>query len=424
MAVRRRGKKWVADFYDGSGHRRWVTCTTQAEAKEVEAKSWIEARQPIHPAVDPNITFGDYAVRWVGLVAATLKPATVAGYREKLQNHILPALGQVKVRQLQRGRIKTLLTAKLASGLAPDSVRLIYATIRVILNAAVDDGLILANPSDKLGRKLRLTKAPTARQEEIKAFDRDQLSRFLGTTARVTPSLYPLLLTMARSGVRIGEALALQWDDLDFTAREIRVERAISPRGEVDTPKSGHGRTVDMSVAVRDTLQKLQASGRENALAEGEPVVPWVFASQAGTPLDHSNIAKAFKRVLKAAGLPRHHSPHSLRHAFASLLLQQGESPAYVQRQLGHSSIKLTVDTYGRWLPMGNKAAVDRLDEGFKAPEPGDSSKTVATTLRRLPRRPQVIDEVGAPRAIRTPDLQIRSLLLYPAELGAHGKIQ
>lgn len=59
----------------------------------------------------------------------------------------------------------------------------------------------------------------------------------------------------------------------------------------------------------------------------------------------------------------------------SSLLLQQGESPAYVQRQLGHSSIKLTVDTYGRWLPMGNKAAVDRLDEGFKAPEPGDSSK-------------------------------------------------
>jgi len=49
-------------------------------------------------------------------------------------------------------------------------------------------------------------------------------------------------------------------------------------------------------------------------------------------------------------------------HTYASLLIQQGESPAYVQRQLGHASIKLTVDTYGKWLPMGNKAAVDRLD--------------------------------------------------------------
>ncbi len=65
-------------------------------------------------------------------------------------------------------------------------------------------------------------------------------------------------------------------------------------------------------------------------------------------------------------GATPHFSPHCLRHTFASLLLQQGESPVYVQRQLGHSSIKLTVDTYGKWLPLGNKAAVDRLDSGSK----------------------------------------------------------
>jgi len=62
------------------------------------------------------------------------------------------------------------------------------------------------------------------------------------------------------------------------------------------------------------------------------------------------------------AALPGHFSPHCLRHTYASLLLQAGESPAYVQRQLGHASIQLTVDTYGRWLPLGNKAAVDALD--------------------------------------------------------------
>ena len=76
-------------------------------------------------------------------------------------------------------------------------------------------------------------------------------------------------------------------------------------------------------------------------------------------PLDTTNADKAFKRILKDAELPLHFTPHCLRHTFASLLLQQGESPAYVQRQLGHASIQLTVDTYGRWLPMGNKAAVD-----------------------------------------------------------------
>lgn len=68
--------------------------------------------------------------------------------------------------------------------------------------------------------------------------------------------------------------------------------------------------------------------------------------------MDQSKISKAFKRVLKKAELPGHLHPHCLRHTYASLLLQQGESPVYVQRQLGHSSIQLTVDTYGRWLAI------------------------------------------------------------------------
>src|SRR5439155_10995403 len=77
------------------------------------------------------------------------------------------------------------------------------------------------------------------------------------------------------------------------------------------------------------------------------------------------------------------HSPHNLRHTFASLLLQQGESPAYVQRQLGHASIQLTVDTYGKWLPMGNKAAVDRLDPTAWQ---GRGSKVVAASpAQRMP---------------------------------------
>jgi integrase len=68
------------------------------------------------------------------------------------------------------------------------------------------------------------------------------------------------------------------------------------------------------------------------------------------------------RRVLKVAGLPEHFSPHCLCHTYASLMLQQRESINYVQRRLGHAGIQLICDTYGKWLPMGNKAAVDRLD--------------------------------------------------------------
>ena len=108
-----------------------------------------------------------------------------------------------------------------------------------------------------------------------------------------------------------------------------------------------------MSAAVKDVLERLRTARQEKSLADGCEVP--VFSSDTATPFDHARVGKVFKRIVKVAGLPVHHSPHSLRHTFASLLLQQAESPAYVQRQLGHASIKLTVETYGRWLPMGNK---------------------------------------------------------------------
>jgi hypothetical protein len=78
-----------------------------------------------------------------------------------------------------------------------------------MLNAALDDGIILANPGQGLGRKLRLTKTATTRQEQIKAFDRAQVSRFLGATIKVVPRLYPLVLTMARTGLDAASCSAM-----------------------------------------------------------------------------------------------------------------------------------------------------------------------------------------------------------------------
>src|SRR5439155_435279 len=138
---------------------------------------------------------------------------------------------------------------------------------------------------------------------------------------------------------------------------------------------------------------------------------PWVFVNEKAKPLDEHRVRKVFNRTLRRAGLPLHFSPHSLRHTFASLLLQQGESPAYVQRQLGHASIKLTVDTYGKWLPMGNKAAVNRLDDDEGGSKSG--SKTVANIKSGAPDAPEAPDFVGGPSRTRTLDPLIKSQLLY-----------
>jgi len=291
--------------------------------------------------------------------------------------------GALRVRLLHRGQIRTFLTQKLDTGkvrtitqggltrevhepLARNSVRIIHATLRIMLNAAIEDGLLVANPADKLGRTLRLVASSNVRQEEIKALTREQVSCFLAASAVIEGSArryHPFFMLLARTGMRMGEALALQWADLDFGDHQIRVVRAFSG-GLIESPKSGRSRTVDLSAQLASTLLGLQVERKVETLRQGWAEMPlWVFCNEAGMPLDGSRICKGFAKALEAAGLPPHFTPHCMRHTYASLLLQQGESPVYVQRQLGHASIKLTTDLYGKWLPLGNRAAVNRLDD-------------------------------------------------------------
>ncbi len=368
----RRGRpgKYLVDYYDAIGIRRVRSFDTRREAEDFLARIIPEARQAADaPQVDPDIRVKDYVDLWLHAASPRLKPKTTENYRNCLRLHVLPALGDRKLRLLRRTQIRTLLAAKLEAGLSRGSVAAILTALRAMCAWAVDEDRVLTtNPAARLGRTLRLVASTKARQEAIKAMARGQCAGFLAaarTHSRATVRrLAPLFLLLARTGLRVGEARGLQWADLDFEGRELRVERAFSD-DRLGSPKSGHGRTVDMSRELAEALRRLLHERKAETLRRGWPVVPpWVFCTPEGRPLPVKAIARAMASALKAAGLPAHFTPHCLRHSFASLLLQQGESVAYVQRQLGHASITLTVDTYGKWLPMGNKAAVDRLDEG------------------------------------------------------------
>jgi integrase len=160
---------------------------------------------------------------------------------------------------------------------------------------------------------------------------------------------FPFFLTLARTGLRLGEAFALMPEDLDFQGSTIRVERAFSDRRLEATPKTVQSiRDVDMSAELAAVLRRLVVERSEACLRHGWQA-PWLFLSEAGTPLNKQNVERAMVRIARRAGLP-HFTPHDLRHTFASLLLQRGENPKYVQQQLGHASLSMTTDLYGRWL--------------------------------------------------------------------------
>lgn len=171
------------------------------------------------------------------------------------------------------------------------------------------------------------------------------------------------------TGMRPGEHLALRWQDIDWAAKSVRVERALSYGkngpyfAEPKTEKSKRIIPLPPSL-VRD----LKEHGRQQAkerLAAGATYenLDLVFATSLGTPLNERNLLQRhFKPVVKAAGLPETVRLYDLRHTCATLLMLAGENPQVVAERLGHSQISLTLDVYSHVLPTMQQSATDRLE--------------------------------------------------------------
>ena len=386
---RARGDVWVVDYRDGAGQRRLVTCRTKEQAELVAAQKVILSRQSSGvPAVDANIRVDEYSKRWLTLIKGTLKPNSLIMYESMFRVHLLPTIGFRRVREVQQGHLRLLLAEKLEANVSKSVIRSILAVAQSLFNTAIDDSLIAINPAAGVRRKLRLREDHLEEPEDAKGLTEAQQDRFLAVAAG--SEHYPLFFLMVRAGLRLGEALALQWRDVDLTTRELRVRRTISVVRKLPTvvegagagvlapdvagrrrdwqigiPKSGKVRSVDVSAALAEVLRHRLTSARADNMRMGrcETEDAWVFADGSGRPLREARVQYAFRQAIKAAGLPKHFTPHALRHTFAIRLLEKGTPPNYVQKQMGHASIQMTVDVYGRWLPTGDKRLIDRLDE-------------------------------------------------------------
>lgn len=162
--------------------------------------------------------------------------------------------------------------------------------------------------------------------------------------------------------MRLGELLGLRWGDVDCNGKFIEVKRSFK-NGKISPTKTGRLRRVDMSDKLAETLRKLYTERKKEALQTSRgAVIETVFHNDHGEPRAQNSIRNIYKRILRSAKL-RDFRFHDIRHTFASLLLNNGESPVYVKEQLGHSSIKMTVDIYGHLITSSNRKAVNQLDE-------------------------------------------------------------
>ena len=235
------------------------------------------------------------------------------------------------------------------------------APLREMLNHAMEDGHLDRNPCQSVMRNIRAEHGE--RKERINFLRREEVTYLLEAFQQHFPAYFPFVLLLVRTGLRLGEAVSLQWGDIDFHDRFIEVRRNFS-KGKLQTPKSGKWRRVDMSQQLTETLSVLQRDRRKETLQKGWRDMPqWVFTSAEGTMMNSDNFRRRVWLKLLTKGGFRHIQMKDLRHTFASLLIQQGESLAYVKEQMGHHSIQVTVDIYGHLVPGGNKAAVDKLDD-------------------------------------------------------------
>jgi integrase len=392
--VRKYRGHWVVDWRDPITKKRAIEAVeedTRDAAKRRLAEILKTGEQ-----IGSKATFKEYGDWWLENCAkGSIKDSTYQEYEAVLRNHVYPLLGSKLFAKVNRAMIRGLIASKKNEGFSQSTIRNIMAPVRGMYFQAMEDGAAHQNPAARIGKLNKRSKDEP--RKKIDPLTREEIQILLqATSEKKYIHWYPLFLCAPRTDIREGELVTLKGTDVDFNGRFIHVQRNLS-RGKISATKNGKDRRVDMSAqlakvlsdllskrraeALRKEMEKPAEDRRDAATVVNEVMEDWLFQTpvversevakgrrrpqaqpRGGTQLDPSNLRKLFNRLLTDAKMRRVRF-HDLRHTFASLLLQNGESPAYVKEQMGHSSIQVTVDIYGHLVPGGNRQAVDRLDD-------------------------------------------------------------
>ncbi len=386
--TKRAGRGFVADYYLGTRRvRRSFKTAALRDAHLADARERVRRTQGLSRAVDRTVTVEAFAGTWLAGLEGSIKARTLEAYRAAVELYVIPRLGGRLVAELHRRDIKAFLVdcrqlgvgyvvkrrekdgsvteERVQRPLKHGSVYAIYAALRALLNEAVEEEIISGNPAARLGKKLHLHPSKQHRKAAVEArvLSRERLRHLLEHARTKASTSYPLVLTLARAGLRVGEVVALQLDDYEPEAGKLLVARKWNDKhGRLETPKHG-ARRVDVSPQLGAILDLHVAGLRKIVGMNGAPRSEWLFPSLAWTMLDPRNVRRLLGQLATDAGLKRSLGPHDLRHTYGSQLTAEGAPPQYIQAQMGHASIQITIDLYGSGLPASYQRGVACLDD-------------------------------------------------------------
>jgi len=344
---------------DSSGKRlrTWRRARTRKDAVSLEAN--LIAQRDTGITVTPGaITVSEFLDRWLQDHAEpNLKEKTTHRYREIINLHLHPVIGSIPLAKLRPMHVQTAYSKVQESGRSPRTALHVHRLLRTALQHAVKWQLLARNPADACD-------APKVPASEIDLPDLDAIQRLL-TVADGT-RYGPMVRLTLETGLRLGEASGLRWSDVDLDGATLRVAQAVAwipGKGcQITTPKTARSRRViALSQPAVQALRQHRLAQQEYRLRLGPMFEDHglVFPSVIGTPLNPSNIYRAWKKITAEAGVRMRF--HDLRHASATLALAEGVNVRVVSDRLGHANANVTLSVYAHVMAGADAEAAERI---------------------------------------------------------------
>jgi integrase len=362
--ISKRRNRYVIDFYDNHGKRRWHTmpkgCTKK---KSIEKLREIEdqVRRGIYLQAKEIPTFGKVAEDWLEYKKLNLRESTYDLWAGYVKNHY-SEINDLRVNRIVPATVEKFIVSRQAEGMHIATLRKVLMVFGQIMQYAVRHRYVDHNPV----RDAEKPRNTGGEETPLRILTPSEVQRLL---AQEKSQKYRTIYHVAvMTGARQGEILGLKWGDLELTNAQIHIQRTTS-NGKFFVPKTPTSvRRVDLGPSLMAELKKWKLACPRNAL-------DIMFPNEAGKPIEHHNLMRGhFVPALEAAGLPRIRF-HDLRHTNASIRLEEGQNIKYISTQLGHANPTITLNTYSHLIKARDPEAASRLEKAIFEPT---GSKTVA----------------------------------------------
>lgn len=354
-------------YYDSETGKRWETSTTFAT--EREAKKWSREQEMAYRE-DPNRkppseeTVAQFISYWLRIKKTmNIATETYRGYEQRTV-HIVRGLGTKPLKNLTTMDIQPFYAGLSEQyQLSSRTINFTHAVLNMALNDAVEWGLVSRNPAQKA------TARRGSRKKAIRVPSPEEMATLLAHSRETR--WYALWFWFAETGTRLGEALAVQWSDIDWEKREVNIHQAISgdaARRTVKSPKSARGhRTITVGVGLINALKahRTEQEAWKQMAGDKWQDTGFVFTTYEGKMLSKRYINRVFKRAMAEAGLSEDIRVHDMRHGMATQWLSAGVNPKVVSERLGHSNVAFTLDVYGHVLPHEESKIVGPMEDAL-----------------------------------------------------------